>query len=118
MLNDETRPSKEEIKQVYALYSDMQDCRKLVLDGASKTHPAVMMAWVENFSNSDKLWAEFTRGKMPGGKFNEGRKSLAVEGQARLTQAGAQINGQLQNQHQSEVEQRQRAAQAFSQWAA
>jgi len=117
MLNDETRPSKEQIKQIYAFYSDVQECRKIILDGASKTHPALVMAWVQNFSNADKLWTEFTRGKMPWGKFNEGRKSLAVDGQARLMQATAQINGQLQNSHQAEVEQRQRAAEAFSNWA-
>src|ERR1700737_1213700 len=41
----------------------------------------------------------------------------SVESQTRFTQASMQINGQLQNQHQSEMEQRQRAAAAMSQWA-
>jgi PBP1b-binding outer membrane lipoprotein LpoB len=117
MLNDPTLPSKEQIKQLYAIYADIQECRKIILDGAGKTHPTVLMAWVQNFSESDRLWAEFTRGKMEWGKFNEGRKSLAVEAQARLVQAATQINGQLQSEHQSELDQRQRAAAAFSQWA-
>ena len=118
MLNDETLPSKEQIKQLYALYSDIQECRKIILDGASKTHPLLVMAWVQTFSESDRLWSEFTKGKTTWGKFNEARKNAAVEAQSRWMQAAAQINGQLQNQHQGEVEQRQRAAAAFSQWAA
>jgi hypothetical protein len=117
MLNDPTVPTKEQIKQIYAIYADIQECRKIILDGAGKTHSAMVMAWVQNFSESDRLWAEFAKGKMPWGKFNEGRKAGSVDGQARLVQAATQINGQLQNQHQSEMEQRQRAAEAFSQWA-
>jgi hypothetical protein len=119
MLNDDSLPSKEQIKQLYAIYSDIQECRKVILDGASKTHPLLVMAWVQTFSDADKLWSEFTKGRIAwGGKFNEGRKNAVVESQARWMQAAAQINGQLQNQHQGEIEQRQRAAAAFSQWAA
>jgi hypothetical protein len=117
MLNDATLPTKEEIKQIYALYSDIQECRTIILDGANKTHPLITMAWVQTFSDADRNWAEFTKGKMTWGKFNERRKADSLESQTRFTQASMQINGQLQNQHQSEMEQRQRAAAAMSQWA-
>jgi hypothetical protein len=115
-LNDTALPTREEIKKIYLIYGDIQQCRQITLDAATKTHPLLVLSYVQMFSALDRLWADFARGKMSWGKFNEGRKAIYEENKARLVQVSMQISGQLQNQHQSEIEQRQRAAQAFSQW--
>jgi hypothetical protein len=117
MLSDPSLPTKDEIKSLYAVYSDMQECRQLILSGSAKAHQLYMLAFVESFSNSDRLWTEFTKGKMPWGKFNEGRKSISEDTQHKLVQTNMQVGGQLENQHQNEIEQRQRAAAVFQQWA-
>jgi hypothetical protein len=118
-LNDDSLPTKGQIKQLYALYADIQTCRKIILDGANKIHPALTLAWVQNFSESDKYWADFTGGKnkMTWGQFNQGLKGAGVDGQARLTQAAAQIDGHLQAGHRYEMEQRRKAAEAMSELA-
>ena len=117
MLNDKTSPNKQEISLLYAYHGEMQDCRKIVLDGVSKMHPLYMLTLVESYAAADKLWADTTAGRLSWGQFNEGRKDLNTRYQARITQADAQVVSQLQNQHQVEVEQRQRAAAALQQWS-
>jgi hypothetical protein len=117
MLNDKTSPSKQEISLLYRVYEDNQECRKIVLDGASKMHPLVLLAYVDTFSESDKLWAGATAGRLTWGQFNQGRKDLSTQAQEKLIQANAQIGSQLQNQNQAELAQRQRAAAAFQQWS-
>jgi hypothetical protein len=118
MLNDEARPTKQEIKSIYALYADVQNCRQLVLTGVSKAHPLLVLALTEGYSQSDRLWADFTKGKMTWGQFNTGRKTITEDTTTRLTQANMQIGSQLEQRHESEMEQRRQAAAAFSQWAA
>jgi hypothetical protein len=118
MLNDKTSPNKQEISLLYRVYGDFQDCRKIVLDGVSRAHPLMLLTVVEGYADSDKLWAQATGGGLTWGQFNEGRKNTATQTQEKLIQANMQIGSQLQNQHQSEMEQRQRAAAAFQQWAA
>jgi hypothetical protein len=113
MLSDNSLPTKDEIKLLYKLHSDRQECRKIVLDGASKHHPLTMMAIVDAFSEADKLWVEATGGRLSWGKFNQGRKDIDIRAQASLTQAQLQIGSKLENQHQNELAQRQRAAAAL-----
>ena len=117
MLTDGTKPNKREIATLYKVYGDTQECSKIILDGASKIHPLTLLTFVESFAESDKLWAEATSGHLTWGKFNEGRKNIQTQGQARMVQADMQISAQLQNQHQLEIEQRQRAAAAMQQWS-
>ena len=117
MLTDTSRPTKEDIKLLYKIYGETQECRKMMLDGAAKTHPLVLLTLVETFSESDKLWAEATSGKLAWGIFNQRRKDISTQAQTNMVQANMQIASQLQNQHQFEIEQRRRAAAAMQQWA-
>jgi hypothetical protein len=50
MLNDKTSPNKQEIALLYAFHGEMQDCRKIALDGVSKMHPLYMLTLVENYA--------------------------------------------------------------------
>ena len=114
MLTDTSRPTKEDIKVLYKIYGDTQDCRKIILDGAAKTHPLVLLTLIGSYAESDKLWAEATSGKLSWGAFNQRRKEILTQLQTNMVQAEVQIASQLQNQHQFEDrEQRQRAAAAM-----
>ena len=117
MLTDTSRPTKEEIRLLYKVYGDAQECRKILLDGVAKTHPFVLLTFVGSFAESDKLWAEATGGKLAWGTFNQRRKDISTQTQTNMVQANMQIASQLQNQHQFEIDQRQRAAAAMEQWA-
>jgi hypothetical protein len=117
MLNDQSRPTKREIDLLYKMHGDMQECRKIELDGVAKIHPLVLSTYIETYAEIDKLLADATAGKLSWAQFNQGWKDGATRMQQRMVQGNAQIASQLQNQHQFELEQRQRAAAAFQQWA-
>jgi len=116
-LNNDSNPTKPDIADLYRLHGDVQACRKIVLDGASARHPLILTVIVESYSESDRLYADAVSGKLTWGQFNEARQTLNTKGLARLTEADTRIRGELQGQHQFEVEQRQRAAEAMQQWA-
>jgi len=105
------------IALLYKWHARAQECRKIQLDGAAKIHPLVLLTTIETYSASDKLWADATSGRLTWGKFNEGRRNVALDAQRKSIEADAQITAQLQNQHQFELEQRARAAAAMQQWA-
>jgi len=116
-LTDQTRPTKAEVLDLYKAYGDVQNCRKIYLDGAAATPPFFLATFVESYSASDRVWAEAVAGKLTWGKFNEARKAIAAETQSKLAEADVKIRGQLQGQHQFEMEQRQRVAEAMQQWS-
>jgi hypothetical protein len=101
---DNKRPTKKEISEVNKLHSDLQNCRKLVLDGAPNVNPAYAAIMIEGYSASDKLWAEFASGHMTWGKFNRKRQSIAMQQHQRLSEVDIANASQLQNQNQSELE--------------
>jgi hypothetical protein len=117
MLTNKTVPSKSEIALPYKLYADNQECRKIFIDGLSRLHPLAVAPAIEAYNESDKLWAEMASGKLTWGKFNEDRKTGTTQLTLKLSQAGQQIDTQLQDQHQSEIAQRQQAAAAIQQWS-
>ena len=47
MLNDESRPSKEQIRLLYQIHGEVQKCRKISLDSTVKSHPLYVLAMVE-----------------------------------------------------------------------
>lgn len=116
-LTDNSYPTKKEIEALFKLHAELQECRRIYLEGASKTHPLVLTMLVDSFAQSDKLWAEAASGKMTWGKFNEGRKELTAQSQSQLAEANVRIGTQLQNQHAFEIEQRQRAMASLQQWS-
>jgi hypothetical protein len=117
ILTDKTYPTRDQIALLYKLYGDLQECRKIALDGFAKMHPLYLLVMVETFSSGDHLWAQFADGRMTWGNFNQARRDITTQNQTKMAQAATQVDPQLQNQHQFELQQRQRAAEAFRQWA-
>lgn len=120
-LADKSHPTKEQIKLLYEIRDDVQRCRKILLEGPAKTHPVILLALVNSFTESDKLWAEAAGGKLAWGSFNQRRKDLSAQAEANVRQADTQIASQAQsrneNQSQPDSEQRQRATAGIEQWA-
>jgi hypothetical protein len=118
MLTDPRRPTQDDIRQIYRLHGDIQDCRKVALDGAAKVHPLIVMLLIETYAEGDKAYAGITSGLVTFGQFNQYQKDIFTNAQMKLTQVVAQIDAQLANRHQFELQQRAQAANAFSQWTA
>jgi hypothetical protein len=121
MLADKSHPTKEQIKLLYEIRDDVQRCRKILLEGPAKTHPVILSALLNSFTESDKLWADAAGGKLAWGTFNQRRKDISAQAETNVRQADTQIASQAQsrneNQSQLDSEQRQRATAAIEQWA-
>jgi hypothetical protein len=76
-----------------------------------------MLTLVQSFSEKDKVYTDFVDGRMTWGQFNQSLKDIGEKTQVAGMRAANQIDANLQNQHAFEIEQRQRAAAAFQQWA-
>jgi hypothetical protein len=117
MLTDKTTASKSEIGLIYKAHKEIQDCRKIALEGLAKVHPIAVGPAIEAFDEQDKLLVELIGDKITWGTYNQQSKTLAAQTKLKLSQAGQQIDAQLQNQHQAEIAQRQQAAAAIQQWS-
>jgi hypothetical protein len=109
-LTNQSKPTKAEIADLYKLHSDIQPCRKIALDGMSAVHPLIVATLVDSYSAGDRLWVDAASGKLTWGAFNGSMQVIKSEFRSKLTEAATRIGAQLQNQHQFELEQRQRAA--------
>jgi hypothetical protein len=116
-LSGNTRPTKSDISDVYNLHAAIQPCRKIYLEGAGKIHPAVVTIFVNSYADSNKLWVEFASGRMTWGEFNQRRADISRQVNQQINEARTMIASQLQNQHQFEMAQRQRAIESLQQWA-
>jgi hypothetical protein len=115
-LTDTSFPTKKQIADLYKVYEELRGCRKIMLDWSSKMHPYIFANMLELFSNNDRDWAEAVSGKLSWGQFNRARQTVVAQNRSRLTEdARTAINSR--DQHQFEIEQRQRAAAAMQQWA-
>ena len=116
-LSDNSHPTKSEIADIYKYYNDIRPCRKIALDGEVRVHPAIVNALATGYGATDKLAVEFVSGRMTWGNFNQQRASIIVQMRQQLREAHSMIESQLQNKHQFELAQRQRAIAAMQQWA-
>jgi hypothetical protein len=96
-------------------FSEMQECRRVLLEGAARMHPLVVTVFIEWFAASDRIYAEAIFGRLTWGQFNQGLKEAGLRAKARIEQAGALIEANAQNP-QFENEQRLIAIQAFERW--
>src|SRR5262245_20943917 len=115
-LTDESRPTPVEIADLYRLHGEVQACRKILLDGATKVHPLVLAALIESFAENDRLWGQAASGRLTWGQFNEARERLALQSTVKMTEIEGQIDARLQDRDEFEVQQRQRAAAAMQLW--
>ena len=117
MLTDNSRPTKQEIADLYKLHADVQKCRKVAIEGAAKIHPAYVTVFAAAFTNNDKRYVELVSGRMTWGKFNTESKTASEQIRQQFAAVDMQIKSELQNEHQFELAQRQRAAASLQQWA-
>ena len=115
-LTDDAKPTRAEIADLYRLHAEVQACRKVLLDAASKAHPLILTALIESFAENDRVWTQAAAGKLTWGQFNEARERLALQATAKMTEVEGQIDSQVHGRARFEAQQRQRAAAAMEQW--
>lgn len=116
-LSDPSFASSEEIRAILINYPELQQCRKNFLTGLSATEPSTVPIFAATFNRNDDDLLRLMQHKMTWGKYVRLVRDRAVETQAAVEEQEAQIFGQLRQEHQAELAQRQRAAEALAAWA-
>lgn len=92
-------------------------CRKQILEGLSKAHPAFVKVMVDQYSRLDSITVDLAQKDITIGKANEEILQSYDSFQSELQKARQRVNNQLQELRENEMEKRQAAVQALQQWS-
>lgn len=92
-LRNTANPNESEIELLKAVHGDLQNCRKIAL--AETLQPNERQALTASHAADDKIWAEVLAGRLTWGKFNEGRRVIAMRQQAKLSVASRNPKAEL-----------------------
>jgi hypothetical protein len=118
LLTDTSRPNSEEVVALLEFHRDgLSAWRAVMLQDFAKVHPAYAAVAAETYAAADQQYARLVRRETTWGEYAtmSAQRTTALRGE--LTRVGQQIKSELANAHAYEIQQRQAAAAAFSQWA-
>jgi len=116
-LSDTSLATPEEVQAIFAVHPQLQACRKAFVSGLAQSEPSLVPILLASFnSNEDDLIA-LTEQKMTWGDYARRSRDRWAETVAALQAEDRRVVSGLKQEHQAEVEQRQRAGEAISRWA-
>ena len=107
--------TREDSRALLWYFSELQECRRVLLEGAVRMHPLIVTIFIEWFAASDRIYAEAIFGRLAWGQFNQALQELGAQTQARFRQGEALVAANVDNP-QFDNEQRLIAIQAFERW--
>jgi len=116
-LSDASHASKPEIDAIVDLHPRIKECEQAVLNGFLQSTPSFIPILTSSFNRGEDDVLLLIQQKITWGEYNKRRRDRATEVQAEIQSASQQIISGLQHQHETELAQRQRAAEALAQWA-
>jgi hypothetical protein len=116
-LSDPSYATPEETQVMFSTHPKIQLCRKSFLAKLTQAEPAVVPIRIASFNKSDDNRIAVAQRKITWGEYIHRMRDLSAETQAALLEADARVVAGLQQEHQAEVAQRQRAAEALAAWA-
>lgn len=116
-LADKGVPSKKDIQIIIAVHNDLSVCRERAIEDYMKATPSIIPTLVQAFHASDLVTVDLIQRKITWGKANKKLLALKDKFRAKLQDAFNQIDRNLTASHRAELEQRQRAIDALSQWS-
>lgn len=117
-LVDATKPTPEDSQALLAFHSAyIGPCHKLAIESLGRAHPAFATVLARSYAEGDANYARLVQRQETWGEYAQHSKTLRAETRAALQATGRQIDQQLANAHAYEVQQRQAALSALSQWA-
>jgi hypothetical protein len=116
-LSDTSLASPDEIHAILVSHPRLQQCRKTALMALAQVEPALVPILTKSYNeNEDDLLALIQR-KMTLGEYVRRLRARTTETQVAIRAEDRQVLGELKQEHQAEIEQRQRAAEAVASWA-
>ena len=88
-----------------------------MLQGAAKVHPAYAAVFAESYAAADQQYAKLVRREISWGDYATFSVQRYAALRSEVAKTDQQVKAQLDNAHRYEIQQRQAAAAAFSQWA-
>jgi hypothetical protein len=115
---DTSKPNAEEVAALLEFHRDgLSPWRAVVLQDFAKVHPAYAAVAAETYATADQQYARLVRREISWGDYatSAAQRNTAMRGA--LMRVDQQIKTELNNAHAYEIQQRQAAAAALSNWA-
>ena len=109
--------NNSETEAILVIYPRIQECQRTLLIGFLKSTPSFVPILASAYNRGEDDVLMLIQHKISWGEYNKRRRDRATEIQAELQSASQQIVSGLQHQHENELAQRERAAEALAQWA-
>jgi hypothetical protein len=116
-LSDASFASPAEIDAINALYPTLKSCQRQGLDALLNTTPGFVPILTKAYSEGDDQTILLIQRKLTWGDYTKGRRDRFLALQVALQAEGQRVVSGLQQEHNAEMAQRQRAAEALSAWA-
>ena len=116
-LSDSSLASQDEIHAILVAHPQLQQCRKAFLTNLAQTEPSVVPIITTTYNKNEDDLVDLIRRKISWGEYTHRIRDRATETQVAVNEEGRRIVGELQQENQFELEQRQRAAEALASWA-
>jgi hypothetical protein len=116
-LSDNSLATDEEVKTILEIHPQLQSCRKQALDRIAQSTPTLIPIWLGVLSKSEDSLIDLIQKKQSWGSHVRRARDLTIAATVELQTEGRRIVAGLQQSHEAELAQRQRAAEALAQWA-
>jgi hypothetical protein len=116
-MSDSSVANDQEINAILTVHPRTQESRKVYLSELSQSTPSLVPIYVATYNKNEDNILALIQKKLTWGEFVKQQRDAATDAQRALQAEGQRIVAGLKQDHQAEIEQRQRAAEAVSQWA-
>jgi hypothetical protein len=118
LLTNTSKPNVEDSSALLEFHREgLSPWRAVTLQDFAKMHPAYAAVAAEAYAAADQQYARLVRREITWGENATASAQRTTALRAELTRVGRQIQAELANAHTYEIQQRQAAAAALSNWA-
>ena len=116
-LSDSSLANPEEVHAVYVTHPQAQQCRKVFLTNLARTEPSLVPIFTASYNQADDDLLALIQRKLSWGDYLRHGRDRVAQLQAKAQAEDQRVVGELKQENQAELAQRQRAAEALAQWA-
>lgn len=116
-LSDVSFATPEEAQIVLFNHPKIHACRKEFIASLTQSEPSLVPILVASYNKSDDDKIALTQRKISWGEYAHRARDRTAETRAAIQAADQRVVSGLQQEHQAELAQRQRAAEALAAWA-
>ncbi len=116
-LADDTIPTEEESKVIVALHNELSQCRARGIEDFMKTVPSLVSIFVPAYLEGDLITVELIKRKITWGEANKRKAAIKNETMTKGHAEVQRLHQAYARSHEAELQQRQAAMNALSNWA-